>query len=120
MATKQGDVSLLNEPIAEELLHSTIPARLAYIWPDGTPRVIPTWFHWNGKQVVLGTPLTAPKMKALSKNPKVALTIDTNTWPYKVLQIRGTASVETVDGVVPEYSIAAERYFGKEQGQAWV
>jgi len=50
----------------------------------------------------------------------VALTIDTNTWPNKVLQIRGTANVETVDGVVPEYAAAARRYFGEEQGRAWV
>jgi hypothetical protein len=120
MATKQGNVALLNEPIAQELLQSKIPARFTYVWHDGTPRVIPIWFHWNGKEIVLGTPLTAPKMKALSKNPKVALTIDTETWPYKVLQIRGTAKVETVEGVVPEYVIAAQRYFGKEQGEAWV
>ena len=120
MATKQGDIALLDEPIAQELLQSTIPARFAYVWHDGTPRVIPIWFHWNGKQIVLGTPLTAPKMKALSKNPKVALTIDTNTWPHKVLQIRGTAKIETVDGVVPEYAAAAQRYFGAAQGQAWV
>jgi len=50
----------------------------------------------------------------------VALSIDGNTWPYKVLQIRGTAHVETVSGVVPEYALAAERYFGTEQGRAWV
>jgi hypothetical protein len=120
MATKQGDIALLGEPMAKELLQSTIPARFAYVWPDGTPRVVPIWFHWNGKQIVMGTPLTAPKMKALVKNPRVALTIDTNAWPHKVLQIRGTARVETVEGVVPEYAAAAQRYFGKEQGQAWV
>ena len=28
--------------------------------------------------------------------------------------------METVHGVVPEYAVAAERYFGHEQGQAWV
>jgi nitroimidazol reductase NimA-like FMN-containing flavoprotein (pyridoxamine 5'-phosphate oxidase superfamily) len=78
MATKQGDITLLNDPIAKELLESTIPARFAYVGSDGTPRVVPIWFHWNGKQVVLGIPLTAPKLKALAKNPKVALTIDTN------------------------------------------
>ena len=88
MATKQGDIALLNDPIAKELLQSTIPARLAYIGSDGGPRVVPIWFHWNGKQIVLGTPLTAPKVKALRKNPKVAVTIDTNDWPHKVLQIR--------------------------------
>jgi len=90
MATKQGDIALLNDPIAKELLQSTIPARLAYIGSDGGPRVVPIWFHWNGKQLVLGTPLTAPKVKALRKNPNVAVTIDTNNWPHKVLQIRGT------------------------------
>jgi hypothetical protein len=28
--------------------------------------------------------------------------------------------MENVDGIVPEYAMAAERYFGPEQGQAWV
>jgi len=120
MATKQGDIALLNEPIAKELLQSTIPARFAYTGTDGSPRVVPIWFHWNGRQIILGTPLTAPKMKAIVKNPKVALTIDTNTWPHKVLQIRGTARIETVDGVVPEYAAAARRYFGEDQGSAWI
>ena len=120
MPTKQGDTALLNDPIAQELLRSTIPARLAYVGSDGAPRVVPIWFHWNGEEIVLGTPPTAPKTKALRQNSKVALTIDTNAWPHKVLQIRGTAKVETVDGVVPEYAAAARRYFGEEQGHAWV
>jgi hypothetical protein len=119
MTTKQGDLALLNEPIAKELLQSTIPARFAYV-VDGTPRVVPIWFHWNGKQVVVGSPLAAPKLKALTKNPKVAVTIDTNEWPHKVLQIRGTVQIEIVEGVVPEYAAAAQRYFGKDQGKAWV
>ena len=120
MRTKQGDIALLDEPVAKELLHSAIPARFAYIGSDGAPRVVPIWFHWTGKHVIIGTPRTAPKLKALLKNPKVALTIDTNTWPHKILQIRGTVHVETIEGVVPEYAAAAERYFGKDQGQAWV
>lgn len=41
MPTKQGDTTLLNDPVAQELLHSNIPARLACVWQDGTPRVIP-------------------------------------------------------------------------------
>jgi Pyridoxamine 5'-phosphate oxidase len=120
MATKQGGLALLNDPVAQELLRSPSPARLAYVWRDGTPRVVPIWFHWSGKEIVLGTPPKAPKVRALSPNAKVALSIDGNAWPYKVLQIRGTAHVETVSGVVPEYALAAERYFGSEQGRAWV
>ena len=120
MPTKQGDITILNNPIAQELLHSKVPARLAYVWPDGTPRVIPIWFHWNGQEIVMGTPLNAPKVKALNEGSKVSMTIDTDTWPHKVLQIRGTVSIETVDGVVPEYALAAERYLGAEGGKGWV
>ena len=120
MSSKQGDPSLLDHPVAQELLQSTNPAHLAYAWRDGTPRVVPIWFHWTGQEIVLGTPMTAPKTKALADNTPVALTIDGITWPYKALSIRGTARVEVVDGVAAEYAAAAERYFGPEQGRAWV
>src|SRR5438874_787433 len=117
---KQGDVGLLNEPVAQELLRSNIPARLAYVWHDGTPRVVPIWFHWTGKDIVLATPLSEPKMKALRHNSRVALTIDTNTWPHRVLQIRDSVDIQTVDGIVPEYAAAADRDFGAEQGKSWI
>jgi nitroimidazol reductase NimA-like FMN-containing flavoprotein (pyridoxamine 5'-phosphate oxidase superfamily) len=81
MPLKQGDLALLNDPVAQELLHSTIPARLAYVWRDGTPRVVPIWFHWNGVEIVLGTPLQALKVQALVHHPKVALSIDSDTRP---------------------------------------
>jgi len=120
MPVKQGSLELLQLPASQELLQSTIPARLAYVWTDGTPRVIPIWFHWNEREFVLGTPARAPKVKALTKNPKVALTIDDNSFPHKVLLVRGTAQLQPVNGIVPEYALAAERYFGSEQGKAWV
>jgi hypothetical protein len=121
MATAQGDLKLLQDPVAQELLQSRRPAHLAYSWLDSSPRVVPIWFHWTGEEVVLGTPPRAPKLKALPKDGgAVALSIDSDTWPYKVLQIRGTARVEMVEGVAPEYVEAAKRYFGEEQGRAWV
>src|ERR1700730_19436189 len=120
MPVKQGDLGLLQHPASRELLRSTIPARLAYIATDGTPRVIPIWFHWNGAEFVLGTPPKAPKLKALARNPRVALTIDDNNFPHKVLMVRGSARLEPVNGIVPEYATAAERYFGPDQGKAWI
>ena len=116
----QGDLGLLQHPASRELLESNIPARLAYVWTDGSPRVVPIWYHWNGREFVMATPPKAPKLKALARNPKVSFTIDDNTFPHKVLLVRGTARLEPVDGIVPEYAAAAERYFGREQGQAWV
>jgi hypothetical protein len=120
MATKQGDLALLNDPIVQQLLQSTVPARFAYAWRDGTPRVIPIGFHWNGKEIVLGTPTDAPKLKVLRDGAKVALTIDSDTMPYKVLLIRGPIRLDTVDGVAPEYAAMSRRVFGEEQGKAWI
>ncbi|HVP55483.1 MAG TPA: pyridoxamine 5'-phosphate oxidase family protein [Candidatus Eisenbacteria bacterium] len=120
MALKQGDLALLEHPVAKELLASKIPARLAYVATDGTPRVLPIWFHWDGRELVMGTAPNAAKLKAIAQNPKVAITIDDHQSQYKVLLIRGTARIETVDGVTREYAHAAERYLGSERGKAWV
>jgi hypothetical protein len=117
---QQGSLELLNDPVACELLNSVNPARLAYTWMDGSPRVVPIWFHWTGDQFVLGTPPKAPKLKALAADPRVALTIDDTAWPPGVLLVRGRAGIELLDDVGPEYEQAATRYFGPEQGPAWV
>jgi hypothetical protein len=75
--------------------------------------------EWKG--IVIGTPPTAPKMKALRQNPDVALTIESSAaWPYQVLLIRGKAEIDIVEGPAPEYVAAARRYFGEEQGRAWI
>ena len=98
---QQGSLELLNDPVAKALLESVNPARLAYTWMDGSPRVVPIWFHWSGDQFILGSPPRAPKLRALAADPRVALTIDDNEWPHKVLLVRGRASVEMLDDVVP-------------------
>jgi hypothetical protein len=115
---KQGDLSLLQDPVAQELLTSAIPARLSYVWPDGTPRVVPIWFHWTGDEIILCSPPRAPKMKALGLEAKVALTIDTETWPAKVLMIRGTAHTRITDGEIPEYAELTRKYLG-DSSEVW-
>src|SRR6266568_3904338 len=103
MPAKQDPLALLQTPVAQTLLQSTIPARLAYTGQDGTPRVLPIWFHWTGEDFVLGTRLDSGKVKALSTYTTVALTIDTESFPYQALQVRGTIEIETIEGIVPEY-----------------
>jgi hypothetical protein len=117
----QGSLGLLESDMAKSLLASTIPARFAYIAADGTPRVLPTWFHWTGEEVVMPTFVAAPhirrpvaRLKALRANPNVAITIDTENFPPNVLLLRGRVSVTEVEGIVPEYRLAAQRYLGEE------
>jgi hypothetical protein len=88
---------------------------------DGTPRIVPTWFHWDGEEIVMATWLAGPhithparRVQDLQERPDVANSIDTDDAAPTALQIRGRAVVEQVDGVVAEYRLSAERYLGAE------
>ena len=117
---RQGDLSLLEHPVAQELLESKHLARLAYVGMDGEPRCVPVWFHWDGRELVIAGPPNTPKVKALGRRAKIALTIDSENPPYHALMIRGTANTGLVDGVPGEYASAARRYMGEEAGSDWV
>src|SRR5215203_5923319 len=109
-ATTQGEITVqpteisevLNRPLSQELLARDL-TRLAYIAKDGTPRSIPIAFTWNGTELVMCTSTNASKLPALRENPAVALTIDTEVHPPKLLLIRGQAELDTVDGIPDEY-----------------
>jgi nitroimidazol reductase NimA-like FMN-containing flavoprotein (pyridoxamine 5'-phosphate oxidase superfamily) len=106
---------------ARELLDSTSAAHLAYIGNDGTPRVVPVGFFWTGDEFVIATATTAPKVRAVSAHPEVALAIDAGSTPdqARALSVRGRASVEIVDGVVAEYLAAARRTMDADTAAAF-
>src|SRR5690349_7950189 len=93
---------VLDRPVSRELLTRDV-TRLAYVAKDGTPRNVPIAFTWNGSQIVMCTTKNAPKLPALRDNPAVALTIDTEVHPPKILLIRGRAELDIVDGIPEEY-----------------
>ncbi|MFE9105591.1 pyridoxamine 5'-phosphate oxidase family protein [Actinomadura geliboluensis] len=110
---------ILNRPISRELLARDL-TRLAYVAKDGTPRAIPIAFAWNGAEIVMCTAKNAPKLGALSENPMVALTIDTEAHPPKILLIRGRAELDYVDGIPDEYLQANTTYeMTPEQRVEW-
>jgi hypothetical protein len=119
----QGDLALLDTELAQHLLAAPIPARMAFIALDGTPRVVPSWFHWTGRDLVTVTYVAGPnigirhpaaRLAALRARPDVAVTIDTETFPPQSLSLRGRVEITEVDGLAPEYAAAARRYLGEE------
>lgn len=100
---KQSETSaVLDKPLSQELLKRDI-ARLAYVAADGSPRVVPIGIFWNGSEIVMCTATNAPKLVSLRQNPAVALTIDTETHPPKILLLRGEAVLDEVEGIPDEY-----------------
>ena len=100
---------ILDRPVSRELLARDV-TRLAYIAKGGTPRNIPIAFTWNGSEIVMCTTKNAPKLPALRHNPAVALTIDTEVHPPKILLIRGRAELDVVEGIPDEYLEASGTY----------
>jgi hypothetical protein len=109
----------LARPVAQELLFSDIPARLSYIGVDGDPRVIPTAFWWNGESIVLATAVKSAKVAAIRKNPRVTLAVDRPGMPPRSLLVRGSATVEIVDGVPDEYVAGARKIIPDEAVPGW-
>jgi hypothetical protein len=93
---------VLEKPISREMLDRDL-LRLAYVAKDGTPRVVPIAFTWNGSEVVMCTTPNAPKVASLRGNPAVALTVDTEVHPPKILLMRGEAVLDEVEGIPDEY-----------------
>jgi Pyridoxamine 5'-phosphate oxidase len=123
----QGDLRLLDTAAARQLLASTVPARIGYLAADGTPRVVPTWFHWTGEALVMATFVSAPhvtqraaRIRDLQANPHVAVSIDTDGFPPVALNLRGTVSVDEHRGVVTEYAEAARRYLGQQAAEDYL
>jgi len=110
---------VLERPLSQELLARDL-TRLGYVAKDGTPRAIPIGFTWNGTTIVMCSPTNAPKLIALRHNPAVALTIDTEVHPPKILLIRGLAELDVVDGIPDEYFEASGTYtMTPEQRVEW-
>lgn len=110
---------IMGKSISAQLLSSSIPARLAYTGVDGDPRVVPIGFFWTGSQMLMFTVPKAAKVCALQKNPRVAITIDTESFPPHVLLMRGSATLELVEGVPAEYVAAARKVVPPEQFDEW-
>ncbi len=101
---------------AREMLDSTTVGHLAYTALEGTPRVVTVGFYWSGREFVISTAETAPKVAALLARPDVALSIDASGTPEqtRALSVRGRVDIRIVDGVVEEYLAAARKSMDAE------
>lgn len=117
--TRDDIAEVMAKPIAQRLLASDIPARLAYVGVDGDPRVVPVAFWWTGARLIVCTAPASAKVRALRRNPRVALTIDSAGLPPRVLLVRGAATVELVDGVPDDYVEASRKLVHADQFGGW-
>ena len=111
--------AVLAHPVSQELLTGPHLTRLSYSAKDGSPRVIPIGFLWNGTGIDMWTVPGSAKVSALAADPRVALTIDTTGMPPRVLLVRGTAELTEEEGVPQDYVEASRKGIPPEMMPDW-
>jgi len=75
-----------------DILHSTALAHVATIGPEGEPQSSPTWFGWDGSNILLSMKKVRQKYRNLLREPRIALSIVDPANPYRSIEIRGTVA----------------------------
>ena len=87
----EGFFDLLNDQ-SKALLY------LATMMPDGSPQVTPVWFDIDGEYILINTNEGRVKDRNMKARPRVAMTIQDPSDPYRYLGVRGEVVNYTTSG----------------------
>ncbi len=91
-------------------------ALLAYARRDGRPNQVPIWYAYRDGLFLMLTSKTSPKAKALARDPRVCLSIQDETPPYRAVIIDGRVTLADAEVTGGLHTELATRYFGKLGG----
>jgi PPOX class probable F420-dependent enzyme len=100
---------------AERLIREPNLGHLATLMADGSPHVTPVWVDLEDGRVVVNTAAGRVKERNMRRDPRVALSIVSNSDPYDKVSIRGRV-VDIRDGDEAERHIdkLAKKYIGRD------
>lgn len=90
-------------------------AKLATINRDGTPHIMPLWYLYDGREIVMITGPGARKVRNIRRDPRVTVCIDRPTPPYAGVVVQGIARLEEVAYQELAAPLAV-RYLGQDAG----
>jgi len=96
----------------EDFLSESNIARIATVKPDGSPHVTPVWCLWENNQLLILIMKGSVKESNIKQKKKVAVTVDSNTAPNKVVIIEATAKIEELREEIERR--ICQRYLKKE------
>ena len=93
-------------------------ADLATLGLDGSPHVAPVWYHYDGDKVMVASERTAVKVRNIRNDPRVSLSIATDSEPYKYVLVSGDATISDT-GIPNLVRAMAVHYLGDAEGQTY-
>ncbi len=100
---------------ARKLLEGKNLLYITTINPDGSPQITPVWVDTDGQHVLVNTAVGRVKQRNVTRDPRVALALNTPTDFYDAALIRGRV-VEQITGDAADKHIdkLAKKYLDKD------
>lgn len=100
------------------LTEGTRTGKLGFVAADGRPLVAPVWFLVEDGDLVFNTGAGTAKGRAVARDPRVVLCVDSEVPPYGFVQVQGTATTgEDPAELIRTATAIAARYVGPERAE---
>jgi len=112
----------LSKEEIEAFLKGPNVAVVATVTPNGSPHAVPTWYDYEGGEIVLHMGPSSRRYGNMKRNNRVTVCVDTRKAPYKAVVIEGHARMEesTYEGANGErMRRTAIRYLGEAAGNLY-
>jgi PPOX class probable F420-dependent enzyme len=118
-------VSSLLQPDLRQFLERARPplvATVSTVRADGRPHVVPVWYRLVDDAMTIWTSGTRVWVRALERDPRVAVSIHEDERPYRAVILDGEAEIVTADSddVMGEAHRITERYVAPGRVAAYV
>ncbi len=77
----------------DRLLHGASVVWLSTVRPDGSPHLVPIWFSWDGREILIASKPNAQKVRNLRANPDVMLALGEAEEDFDVGLLEGRAEL---------------------------
>ena len=109
---------MTNDEMRTFLMEGTRTGKLAWVSQNGAPHVAPVWFVLDGDDIIFNTHEDSGKAKALAREGRASMLIDSEVAPYAFVKIDGTVTFE--DELDQVRSVATQiggRYMGADRAE---
>jgi PPOX class probable F420-dependent enzyme len=90
-------------------------AHVATLMPDGSPQVTPVWVDLKDGRILVNTAEGRVKPRNVRRDPRVAVSITSQSNPYSAAFIRGRVVEVTHEGADELIDKLAKKYIGQDR-----